>query len=141
MTPEEVSRAEVLAAVERVAGRVEGLQHHVGEEFKGLRQELAQQALQVERRLTDGESERRRWFDSTWPSAQRLVEAIDARTAALERSQVTAQVVDALHARIDKQGERLRFLETWRAKMVGLAAGVGAVAGLLVTLVGKLLEK
>lgn len=150
--PEEASRADVLAAIAATNARLDSLQGLVQGELRAVHQEVSGYALATERRLTAIETDRDRWFKDTWPSAAAVAQALEERTRALERSALTSSALAAVHDRIDRKesadkeardglAARVGFLEVWRWKMVGLAAGVGLSSSVVGWLVVRLLEK
>lgn len=125
--------AVILASIERLAGRLDAIQTHIGAEFTGIRQELASTELRASERIQALETDRARWFDTTWPAASSVMVALADRVTTLERSKVTDESVRQLVARVE-------FLEGWRTKMIGLAAGVAGCVSLIADLVTKLLH-
>lgn len=124
----------ILAALERIGGRLDAMQNHVAAEFTSLRRELSQAQVQSSERLTALETDRHRWFETTWPAAQQVLAALADRVTAVEASVVTAAAVTSIE-------ERVKFLEAWRMKLVGLAAGVGLCSSVITYLLLQLLGK
>lgn len=147
----EPSANEVLLTAERVLARFEAYQATQTAELKSLHQELQTYALASERRFTTLEVDRERWSRDTWPAATQVLEALRERTQALERSSLTVSALRGINDRIDRRETldreerealkvRVAFLEGWRMKMVGLAAGVGLATSLISALVIHLIK-
>lgn len=133
--------AMILAALERIGGRLDAMQNHVASEFTSLRHELSKAQLSAGERLQGLETDRQRWFQTTWPAAQEVLGALADRVASVERSVVTAVAVESLSERLEKALERVGFLEAWRMKLVGLAAGVGLCSSVITYLFLQVLGK
>lgn len=131
----------LLVALERIAGRLDAFQTHVAAEFSGVRADLGRAELRTAERLQALETDRARWFDSTWPEARAVMDDHGERLALLERGAVATSTLAALTARLEKAETRVRFLEDWRMKLVGLAAGVGVAASIISTLILRLVTK
>jgi hypothetical protein len=101
-----------------VSGNDESMVNILVERVTNLKEQIVHQALEYERRLTE-------------------LNHAHARAAEDKNKYVSAEL---FYAKIDELIKRQTEFEQWRAKVLGIAIGVGAVSGGTVGLVLNLLK-
>lgn len=127
-----ISRREVLDAIREVAASMGSLREHVTTEFSAIRREIAEGAKVTGERLAKADAIRETWYEQTWPNAQKVTEALEARVRSIES-------IGDVRKHLEDQGARLSALEGWRMKMVGLASGIGLASGVIGWLLAKVI--